>query len=177
MFVVTALMLSGCGNNIDTVKNGVLKYNKTITVGQALDNYEDCETSDWKEFETKNGANIVNFTCNVKGVSSWIEEAQQELQKPDWAATLRAIKDGRMDLKSITKTYQFTINKDDSFQLNSAYETWVWKDGTVYNTEKDMNRALSEAYNNQTTQLMKVNKNPYSVTKALEMPYRWGHKK
>ena len=174
--IATSIIFSGCSSELDIVKDGVLKYNETITVGQALDNYEDCETSEWQSFETKNGAKVVNFTCKVNGVSEWIENVKEDLSKPKWAATLRSIKDARMDLESITKTYQFTINKDDSFQLNSATETWVWKDGTVYNTEKDMHRALGEAYNNQLTKLMKVNKDPYRAKSALQMPYQWGKK-
>ena len=50
-----ALSLTGCGGNIDLVKDGTIDFNKSITVGQSLDNWNSCEERSWDEFTTDNG--------------------------------------------------------------------------------------------------------------------------
>ena len=40
-------MITGCGNNTDLVKDGIMNFNKTITVGNAFDNWNDCKNSEW----------------------------------------------------------------------------------------------------------------------------------
>lgn len=52
-------------NNIDLVKNSIMKFDKSITVGQAFDNWELCKDKKWTEFQTNNKKQIVEFICKV----------------------------------------------------------------------------------------------------------------
>lgn len=52
-------LLTGCRSDINKVRNGYLEYNKTTTVGQALEHTFSNGT--WKSFTTDKGATIVEF--------------------------------------------------------------------------------------------------------------------
>lgn len=45
----------GNKNNTNLVRNGVMKFNQTLTIGEAFDNWGDCANKAWKEFKTDNG--------------------------------------------------------------------------------------------------------------------------
>ena len=59
----TAVMFIGCGDDVSTIKNGTLEFDKSITVGQAFDKYKYFSSTKWKSFSTDNGKKIVE----VKG--------------------------------------------------------------------------------------------------------------
>lgn len=145
--LVGILGISGCSDSpIDTVKDGVLKFNKTITVGEALDNWQNCKTRKWEAFKTNNGMQVVNFTCNLANIDEYIKSIKEGLsQNPKWK-NLDNIK--RLQLESDTITYQFTINKDNSFQLNSVQEKIKWKDGVTYTRDLKPLASMENAYNN-----------------------------
>lgn len=84
---------------IAKVKNGFLDYNETTTVGHAFDNWSHCNKSKWSKFTTKNKVNVVEFEC-ITNVGKMME-----------------IGDKIYTEKSLT--FQFTLNYDDSFQINS----------------------------------------------------------
>lgn len=52
-------------NNIALVKESIMKFDKSITVGQAFDNWERCKDKKWQEFQTNNKKKIVEFNCKV----------------------------------------------------------------------------------------------------------------
>jgi len=39
------------GGNVNTVKNGTLNFDNSITVGEAFDNYKYFRKTKWEEFE------------------------------------------------------------------------------------------------------------------------------
>ena len=49
--------------DITMVKNGVVDFNKTTTVGQVLDSWQTCMSRDWKSFKKNNGVTVVEFNC------------------------------------------------------------------------------------------------------------------
>lgn len=57
--LAAASLLTGCRSAIDKVRNGYLEYNKTTTVGQALEHTFSNGT--WKTFSTDKGVTIVEF--------------------------------------------------------------------------------------------------------------------
>jgi len=67
LFLVAAIVLlfglNGCANDIDNVKDGVMDFDKTLTVGEAFDNWKACNKSQWNSFETDNGIKVVEFKC------------------------------------------------------------------------------------------------------------------
>lgn len=65
-FSLACLALIGCGDsNTDIVKNATLNFNKTMTIGTAIDNFNDCKSVKWKD-TSKGGQNIVTATCEIK---------------------------------------------------------------------------------------------------------------
>jgi len=71
--LLATLMISGCNSsNIDKVKNGIMDFDKSITVSQAFDNWKSCSNSKWSEFTTDNGKNIVEFTCDSNQINDML---------------------------------------------------------------------------------------------------------
>ncbi len=145
LYIAVIFTLLGCessslNSNISLVKNGVMNFNKTLTVGQALDNWEYCTNRKWENFQTSNGVEVVQFTCDMENFYKCF---------PDM--TLKSLKksvDKINDKKSKTKedrlkisslddilsvhtqyAFQFTINKDDTFQIDNVQMRYIYKDG------------------------------------------------
>lgn len=66
-FLTIAFVLSACSDsNIEAVKKGVLEFDKTLTVGEAIDNYKYCdEKPSWKSFVSENGRDMVQASCDM----------------------------------------------------------------------------------------------------------------
>lgn len=62
---VTIFGLSGCSSDIDRVKDGALQFNSTMTVGDALDNYEYCQDPEWTSYVTDKNIGVVKFSCKL----------------------------------------------------------------------------------------------------------------
>ncbi len=60
-------------DNIDLVKNSIMKFDKSITVGQAFDNWELCKDKKWTEFQTNNKKQIVEFICKVNKMDCTVQ--------------------------------------------------------------------------------------------------------
>ncbi len=54
------------GHSIDIVKSGILKIDKSVTVGNAIDNYKYFSSASWKEFEDDQKRNVVEFNGKIK---------------------------------------------------------------------------------------------------------------
>lgn len=75
--------LSACTNNVDGVKNGLLhNYSKSVTVGDAFDNYKFCSDPKWEEFETEQNEQIVRFTCSLPSIAGTIKSMIEAERKP-----------------------------------------------------------------------------------------------
>lgn len=111
--VPMTLALAGCGSDIDLVKGGIMEFNKTTTLGKALDNWKSCENREWEEFKTDNGVKVVQFTCQHK-VEQFMSKAKSMLSKEDQARA------EHLDISSNIQTFQFTINKDKTFQVDNV---------------------------------------------------------
>jgi len=59
-------VLSGCStSNLETVKGGVMEDYPSVVVGEAFDASPLCSKASWSEFESEQGADIVEFRCAV----------------------------------------------------------------------------------------------------------------
>lgn len=135
------LVLAGCGSDIDLVKGGVMEFNQTTTLGKTLDNWKSCENREWGEFEADNGIKVVQFTCQHK-VEQFMSKAKSLLSKEDQA------KAGHLDITSSIQTFQFTINKGDTFQIDNVQIKTTWKDGTYFEDFQKPVEQLESAYAN-----------------------------
>lgn len=134
--------LAGCGSDVDLVKKGIMDFNKTTTVGQALDNWSSCEKKEWESFETDNGMTVVQFTCHHK-IMEYMKKAKSLLSQEEQP------KASYMDVVSDTQTFQFTINKDETFQISNVQTEFVWADGTKSESSQKPVEQLEAAYNNK----------------------------
>lgn len=50
-----------------------MRFDKSITVGQAFDNWENCKDKKWIEFETNNKKQIVEFTCKINKMDCTVQ--------------------------------------------------------------------------------------------------------
>jgi|GEM_PF-1419524 hypothetical protein len=154
-----ALLLAGCGSDVSLVKDGVMDFNQTITVGQALDNWRSCDGSNWEEFETENGVRVVSFECN-HDIAMFIDKVKK-------AGSHSTNDMSSLDVASITSIFQFTINQDDSFQLDGIYTRSVWADGEQLEDSSTKPLAiLKKAYENT------LHYDPDNNSQVLQ--YSWG---
>ena len=143
--VFLSLMITGCSNDIDLVKDGVMNFNKTITVGEAFDNWNNCEDSKWDSFETDNHTRVVEFTCEEKGAKEFMNKVKSFLSKKEQE------KASYLDIKSGTRIFQWTINKDDTFQIDNVQVETVWSDGKKFSDSQKPMEQLKSVYNNEIT--------------------------
>lgn len=136
------IAIAGCGSDTDKVKNGILEFNKTITVGQALDNWKSCESKSWEEFSAENGVKIVQFTCNHK-IKEYIEKVKVSVPEE--------INNGAiyLDIASYIEKFQFTINNDDTFQIHNVSAETQWSDGEKVDGQQKPMEELEMAYSNK----------------------------
>jgi hypothetical protein len=109
------LFAMGCSDsNVSAVKEGVLKFDKSLTVGQAFDNYKYFDNVDWESFTTENGREVVQVTGNI------------DLDKYPLGKEIKA-----QDVENMQFVFQFLILKDgESFQFHTVALRMKSNDGT-----------------------------------------------
>lgn len=92
---------TGCSDNsVTMVKKGTLEIDKSLTVGQAIDNYKYFKKTKWEVLTTDNGKKVVQAYGEI------------DLEKhPKINAKVNPT------LKQAEMRFQFVINQDNSFQL------------------------------------------------------------
>lgn len=74
--ILLANFLYGCNSDIDAIKNGRLDAYPEYTIGQAFDNRDMCESTDWESIKDERGRTIIRYTCHMEGVKEgYLEEA------------------------------------------------------------------------------------------------------
>jgi hypothetical protein len=79
--IIIGLTISGCGSNVDKIKDGVMDFDKSITVSQAFDNWKSCKNSKWSEFLTDNGKNMVEFSCEAVDYQPYMNQVKETFAK------------------------------------------------------------------------------------------------
>ncbi len=76
--ILFSSFLYGCNSDIDAIKNGRLNAYPEYTIGQAFDNRDMCESTDWESIKDKRDRTIIRYTCHMKGVKeSYLEEGEK----------------------------------------------------------------------------------------------------
>lgn len=135
------LLLDSPEFKIAYVKEGILDTNKTLTVGEALDNWNSCSASEWTFIETDNGVDVVQFECLIK-YPNFLRDQKT------FTSLGHKVNDSMLKVSSITQEFQFTLNKDNTFQLHGIYETTMWDDGDIAEKELDLSEQLELVYSN-----------------------------
>jgi len=110
ILLTVVILFSGCSedsvnlSNIEKVKNGVMNFDKSITIGQAFDNWNSCKNKEWNEFTTDNQKQIVKFTCKINNLDCTIQWAinLDNTITIIYAKLLKTKKDGQVLEKIVT---------------------------------------------------------------------------
>jgi len=110
ILLTIVILFSGCSEDVETlsntdkVKNTVMNFDKSITVGQAFDNWNKCKNKKWEEFTTDNQKQIVEFTCKVNSFDCIVQwSINLDNTTKIIYAKLLTKKDGKVLEKRITK--------------------------------------------------------------------------
>ena len=107
---ILIVLFTGCFNNgnIDTVKNGTMSIDESLTIGQAFDNWNECENNKWDSIVEKNGRNIVEFNCTFKNIKSEINTLFQNNLIEKYNFSLLDLKNNSNEDKS-TQTFNLNL--------------------------------------------------------------------
>ena len=142
--------LSGCGSDIDIVKDGVVEYDDSIGVGDAFDNWKECKDSEWTEWVTDNKKRIVQFNCNVN-YDKTEDTVRKYLTKEKNYSQENAEKLVQKYVPTAFQyIFQFTVKKDDTFELSYAGNKLAYKNGQKSENTLDMSRIINKVYKNST---------------------------
>ena len=141
---ILIVLFSGCFNssNINTVKKGTMSIDESLTIGQAFDNWNECENNKWDSIVEKNGRNIVVFSCTFKNIKSEINTLFQKNQITKLEFSLLDLNNAKFEIK-------WAINTDKkSFKVDDIKVTYLWSDGLekTYSVNQSF---LSTVYRNE----------------------------
>lgn len=141
VLIVVAVLMSGCdkvksvtGGDISLVKGGTLEIDKSLTVGQAIDNYKFFKKTKWDLLKTENGKKIVTVVATLD------TEKHPSINQ----------KEG---IKSAEMKFEFKINQDKTFEVGWCGLAFEKMDGTKNTPAENVNlqmclNSLKSIYNN-----------------------------
>jgi hypothetical protein len=133
----------GVGGNIGMVQGGILEFNKSLTVGEAFDNYKYFRNTRWEQGTTDNGMDFVNAIGEVDLDSHPIGKQwkAQGCRKAEALFQFAVNKDGEtFELRACTM--RLTNTKGESTEVDAAAE-----DNDI--TVADVMGALGDIYENE----------------------------
>lgn len=145
--LVGAALLTGCTQRSeDVVKNGYMHFDKSITVGAAMDHWHVCQEKRWEAFETANTKKVVQFTCKQKdfGFLERFKNAAAASQEKH-TKELKPF----FELQEAVYTFQWTIQQDMRFELTfEGLERVAWKNGMTLKNKQEHGSFIEAAYAN-----------------------------
>jgi len=126
IFCMLIIGILGCdkiiGGDVSMVKGGTLEFDKSLTVGQAIDNYKYFKKTGWEAIKTDNGRRVVNIKAVID---------------TDKHPTINSKQNP--NLKDVEFQFQFVINQDKSFQLSWCGIAVTKTDGSKIEPEQNAN--------------------------------------
>lgn len=126
---------------VDIVKDGVIELNETTTIGKALDNWKTCKKTNWSDYKTDSDIRVVEFSCEFHS-KPFMNKVKSSVSDED------KIKGDHLDVESIVQKFKFTINTDDTFQVDSSSLIFSWSDGKVFKRQLKLIEELEIVYEN-----------------------------
>ncbi|MCD8213180.1 MAG: hypothetical protein LUC34_03895 [Campylobacter sp.] len=112
---VASIIFAGCGeNNIDTVKNYTFPQNKSMSVGTAIDGFNECEKVVWSD-ESSKDQKIVSAVCVVKNS---VLKAEFDAQNAQYQEAVQ--KEKADNQKHIDSSVDFTKKEFDKFKNENS---------------------------------------------------------
>lgn len=144
LVLLLIVILAGCdqakkliNSDVSLVKSGTLEFDKSLTVGQAIDKYRYFKKTHWESLKEDNGRRAVQVTADI-----------DVMKHPD-------INPAKIpDLKSAFYRFQFIINQDKTFQMGWCGFGAEKNDGNKLEPNKTSNviaclNTLKEIYANE----------------------------
>lgn len=136
---------------ISTVKEGVLKYDESVTVGNAFDGYQYFKETKWKEFKTSQNRRVVEF----EGLMDYERYVGAEVLGASLSP--EQVMNAKNYMKSMKYSFvvQFALSQDnESFQIHYTgfkMSGTHLETGKSYEAEKDYDQGilLDTIYNNK----------------------------
>jgi hypothetical protein len=103
--IVALTFLTGCGNDISLVKDGVLpEYSNSVKVGNVIDSWaktQECSDTKWEALETERGEKVIQFTCELN-VSKFQtkEDMASNITEEALAAAEKDVAKAKADLRA-----------------------------------------------------------------------------
>lgn len=150
---VIFLSFAGCskiGDDISLVKNGILFFDKSLTVGQAVDGYKYFKTRTWEKFTADNGRKVVQFTGTIDMDNSEIKTkyaeryAENRVEQSNYQRSEKEMVN-YLRFSSEKVIIQFLINVDNTFENNAISAIGTKEDGTTQETRM----SIGDIYNNK----------------------------
>jgi len=145
--ILCVSFLTSCNtftSNIRLVRNSFLDFDQSTTIGEALDNYQYFIKTEWTEFTTEQGKEVVEFY----GYFEDRVEYKEGMQSFGYPFNLEII-DGFVEEKGIV-LIQFLMNKDRMLD-DEGHRFKVVYVGHIENGRKmlPVKRFLPDIYNNK----------------------------
>ena len=133
------------GGDVALVKGGTLDIDKSLTVGQAVDNYKFFKKVKWEAIKTDNGKRLVQVNADIDTSKSPCINSEKTPA-----------------IKSLQMQFQFQINTDNTFQLAWCGVAIEKTDGTKVEPDQNaqMHRclySLKGIYDNNPDGLIGIN--------------------
>lgn len=74
------LSLSGCGGEVNKVKNATFPLDATYKIGQVLDKREVCDSIGWDARDDEKGRRIIEYRCSLKGVDDFVQTVVKRIE-------------------------------------------------------------------------------------------------
>ena len=152
--VFVTLMLTACGNDVSLVKTGYLPFDRTLTIGKALDKYQYFSHTAWTYFIDEKQRHVVEFKgmMNLDMVNKYFYNKRVDMMSYD-------IPHGRHDilpskitidlLNKIEKMFiiiQFNMNIDKTFHIGHTFMESVNNRNEKRALEIDSDSLFKEIY-------------------------------
>ena len=158
---ITFLAVAGCsksGAEISKVKNGVLPFDKSISVGQAFDGYKYFDHKEWKYQKTEQERRIVTFVGSIDMSATNYNDAYV-----DWIAKQPMVDIGfavnGLDYKHVKvisdakATIEFVLNVDNTFDVKELVLSGKQDNGEIIE-RKITDGFLEKIYKNEKLPLL-----------------------
>jgi hypothetical protein len=123
-------------SDVSLVKNGTMEFDKSLSVGQAIDKYRYFKSTKWEAVKTDNGRRIVNVIGDL------------DISRYPYLNS-----DNTPTIKSAFIKFQFVINQDKTFEMKWCGLGAEKKDGTKTEPDESVNllmckNSMKEIYDN-----------------------------
>lgn len=138
--------------NLTKVRDYIHPINKSITIGEAFGNFQDCKNHTWEEIITSNNREMVQFTCDIVSEKKFVDDNISKFKQNNikisplllMSAMAEDIKEVNFDapymkIANFKMIVQFTINRDNTIDVSYLGRQIEWENGEKYSPSVSTN--------------------------------------